>query len=160
MAVDLRNLEWVRSLMSEKSTSNFAVGGSGECDKSDASGCLAYINLSYKGNDKELMKVAVDCYVGLESKQKLSEKLAGVADATYTPKMAKKYSKTMGEIVAEELVGITTNDKQKAKKIGVNKSTYSRIHADVFDEVMWRGMCVLVDADDMAGRYIRQDKKA
>lgn len=161
MAVDFKYLEWVRTLMSEKSTSNFVMGcGVSEYDRSDASGCLAYINLSYKGNDKALMKTAVDCYIGMESKQKLSEKLAGVANVSYTPKKAKKYAEKMGELVANELVGRSLSDREKAGFLGVCKSTYSEFHSDIFDDVFDVGFCALSSADDLAGEYLRKHRRA
>lgn len=160
MAVDLKNLEWVRTLLSEKSPSDFrAVGGIGLYDKSDASGCLAYINLNYKG-DKALMKTAVDCYINKESKAKLAAKLAHVADATYTPKQAKKYADKMGALVANELVGVSLNDKQKADVLGINKSNYKRFHHSVFDVVFDVGFCALSNADDLAWEYLKQQRKA
>ncbi len=160
MAVDFKNLEWVRALMAEKSTSNLlAGGGNAVYDISDASGCLAYINLHYQGN-KALMKTAVDCYIDKESKQKLAEKLAGVANVAYKPKQAKKYADKMGLIVANELVGKSLSDREKAKMLGINHRTYGRCHSSIFETVFDIGFCALSNADDLAGEYLKQQRKA
>ncbi len=162
MGCSFSNLEQVQRLMSTKSTSDYSVSRStgSKLDISDASGCLAYININYHDDDKAIMQVAVDCYVSNRSRERLHGQLVSLAMTAYkSPKMAQKYANTMAQIVGDEIVGKSKNDSEKAKELGVDKSTYSRCHAPVFD-IVYDGVCVPVSkADSLAGRYWRECKQ-
>ncbi len=162
MGCSFSNLEQVQRLMSTKSTSDYSVSRStgSKLDISDASGCLAYININYHDDDKAIMQVAVDCYVSNRSRERLHGQLVSLAMTAYkSPKMAQKYANTMAQIVGDEIVGKSKNDSEKAKELGVDKSTYSRCHAPVFD-IVYDGVFVPVSkADSLAGRYWRECKQ-
>ena len=156
MGCSFTNLERVQRLMSQKSTSDYSVSRStgGKLDISDASGCLAYININYHDDDKEIMQVAVDCYVYNRDRARLHSHLVQLAMTAYkTPKMGQKYANTMAQIVGDEILGKSKNDTEKAKALGVDKSVYSRCHAPVFD-IVYDGVFVPVSkADSLAGQY-------
>ena len=161
MGCSFSNLERVQRLMSTKSTSDYSTSRStgDKLDVADASGCLAYININYHDDDKEIMQVAVDCYVSNRSQERLHGQLVSLAMTAYkSPKMGKKYANTMANIVYDEIMGKSKNDTDKAKDLDVDKSTYSRCHAPVFD-IVYDGVFVPVSkADDLAGRYWRECK--
>ena len=161
MGCSFSNLERVQRLMSQKSTSDYSVSRStgDKLDISDASGCLAYINTNYHDDDKAVMQIAVDCYVSNRSREHLHSHLVQLAMAAYkTPKMAQKYANTMAQIVSDEIIGKSKNDSEKAKALDVDKSTYSRCHAPVFD-VVYDGVFTTVSkADNLAGQYWRECK--
>ena len=161
MGCSFANLERVQRLMSQKSTSDYSVSRStgDKLDISDASGCLAYININYHDDDKEIVQAAVDCYVSNRSREHLHSHLVQLAMAAYkTPKIGQKYANTMAIIVGDEIVGKSKNDSEKAKELGVDKSAYSRCHTPVF-EVVYDAVFVPVSkADSLAGRYWRECK--
>ena len=161
MGCSFSNLERVQRLMSQKSTSDYSVSRStgDKLDISDASGCLAYINTNYHDDDKAVMQIAVDCYVSNRSREHLHSHLVQLAMTAYkTPKMAQKYANTMAQIVSDEIIGKSKNDSEKAKALDVDKSTYSRCHAPVFD-VVYDGVFTTVSkADNLAGQYWRECK--
>ena len=161
MGRSFTNLERVQRLMSTKSTSDFAASkGTGDkLDVADASGCLAYININYHDDDKEIMQVAVDYYVSNRDRARLHGQLVSLAMTAYkSPKMGQKYANTMAQIVGDEIVGKSKNDSEKAKELGVDKSVYSRCHAPVFDIVYDAVFTPLSKANDLAGRYWRECK--
>ena len=162
MGCSFSNLERVQRLMSTKSTSDFiASKGTGDkLDVADASGCLAYININYHDDDKEIMQVAVDCYVSNRSRARLHSHLVQLATTAYkTPKMAQKHANTMAQIVGDEIVGKSKNDSEKAKDLGVSKSTYSECHAPVFETVFSEVFEPISKADNLAGLYWRECKQ-
>ena len=162
MGRSFSNLERVQRLMSTKSTSDYSTSRStgGKLDVADASGCLSYINTNYHDDDKPVMQIAVDCYVFNRDRARLHSHLVQLAMTAYkTPKMAQKYANTMAQIVGDEIVGKSINDSEKAKALDVDKSTYSRCHAPVFD-IVYDGVFVPVSkADDLAWRYWRECKQ-
>ena len=156
MGCSFSNLEQVQRLMSTKSTSDFVASkGTGDkLDVADASGCLAYININYHDDDKEIMQVAVDCYVSNRDRARLHSHLVGLAITAYkSPKMGQKYANTMAQIVGDEIMGKSKNDTDKAKDLDVDKSTYSRCHAAVFAIVYNAVFTPVSKADSLAGRY-------
>ena len=161
MGCSFSNLEQIQQLMSPKSTSNYSTSRStgDKLDVADASGCLKYINTHYHDDDKPVMQIAVDCYVYNRDRAHLHSHLVQLAMTAYkTPKMGQKYANTMALIVCDELMGKSKNDAEKAKALDVDKSTYSRCHAPVFDMV-YDGVFVPVSkADSLAGRYWRECK--
>ena len=161
MGCSFTNLERVQRLMSQKSTSDYSTSRStsDKLDVADASGCLSYINTNYHDDDKQIMQIAVDCYVYNRDRAHLHRHLVQLATTAYkTPKMSQKYADTMAKIVADELMGKSKNDTEKAKALGVDKSVYSRCHAPVFD-IVYDGVFVPVSkADDLAGMYWRECK--
>ena len=161
MGCSFTNLERVQRLMSPKSTSDYSTSRStgDKLDVADASGCLSYINTNYHDDDKPVMQIAVDCYVSNRDRAHLHSHLVQLATTAYkTPKMGLKYANTMAQIVCDEIVGKSKNDTEKAKELDVDKSTYSRCHAPVFD-IVYDGVFVPVSkADDLAGRYWRECK--
>lgn len=162
MGCSFSNLERVQRLMSTKSTSDFiASKGTGDkLDVADASGCLAYININYHDDDKAIMQTAVNCYVSNRDRERLHSHLVQLAMTAYkTPKMAQKYANTMAQIVGDEIVGKSKNDSEKAKDLGVSKSTYSECHAPVFDAVFDKVFTPISKADDLAKQYWRECKQ-
>ena len=162
MGCSFSNLERVQRLMSTKSTSDFiASKGTGDkLDVADASGCLAYININYHDDDKAIMQTAVNCYVSNRDRARLHSHLVQLAMTAYkTPKMAQKYANTMAQIVGDEIVGKSKNDSEKAKDLGVSKSTYSECHAPVFDAVFDKVFTPISKADDLAKQYWRECKQ-
>ena len=161
MGCSFTNLERVQRLINLKSTSDYSTSRStgDKLDIADASGCLAYININYHDDDKAIMQTAVDCYVSNRDRARLHSHLVQLATIAYkTPKMAQKHANTMAQIVGDEIVGKSKNDSEKAKALDVDKSTYSRCHAPVFD-IVYDGVFVPVSkADDLAGRYWRECK--
>ena len=156
MGCSFTNLEQVQRLMSTKSTSDYSVSRStgSKLDISDASGCLAYININYHDDDKEIMQVAVDCYVSNRDRARLHSHLVQLAMTAYkTPKMGQKYANTMAQIVCDEIVGKSLKDTQKADMLRIDKSTYARCHAPVFDIVYDAVFTPVAKADSLAGRY-------
>ena len=156
MGCSFTNLERVQRLMSTKSTSDFiASKGTGDkLDVADASGCLAYININYHDDDKAIMQAAINCYVYNRDRERLHSHLVQLAMTAYkTPKMAQKYANTMAQIVGDELMGKSKNDSEKAKALDVDKSTYSRCHAPVFDVVYGAVFTTVSKADNLAGQY-------
>ena len=162
MGCNFSNLECVQRLMSPKSTSDYSTSRStgDKMDVADASGCLSYINTHYHDDDKPVMQIAVDCYVFNRDRARLHSHLVQLAMTAYkTPKMGQKYANTMAKIVADELMGKTKSDAEKAKELGVDKSVYSRCHAPVFD-IVYDGVFVPVSkADSLAGQYWRECKR-
>ena len=161
MGCSFTNLEQVQRLMSTKSTSDFVASkGTGDkLDVADASGCLAYININYHDDDKEIMQVAVDCYVSNRSRERLHGQLVSLAMTAYkTPTMRQKYANTMANIVYDEIMGKSKNDTDKAKDLDVDKSTYSRCHAAVFAIVYNAVFTPVSKADSLAGQYWRECK--
>lgn len=161
MGCSFTNLERVQRLMSTKSTSDFiASKGTGDkLDVADASGCLAYININYHDDDKEIMQVAVDCYVSNRSRERLHSNLVQLAMTAYkTPAMRQKYANTMAQIVGDELMGKTKTDAEKADKLGVSKSGYCQYHAPVFETVFSEVFEPISKADNLAGLYWRECK--
>lgn len=162
MGCSFTNLERVQRLINLKSTSDYSTSQStgDKLDIADASGCLKYINTNYHDDDKEIMQVAVDCYVSNRSRERLHSNLVQLAMTAYkTPAMRQKYANTMAQIVGDEIVGKSKNDSEKAKELGVDKSVYSRCHAPIFD-IVYDGVFVPVSkADDLAGRYWRECKQ-
>ena len=156
MGCSFTNLERVQRLMGQKSTSDYSVSRStgSKLDISDASGCLAYININYHDDDKAIMQAAVDCYVSNRDRARLHGQLVSLAMTAYkSPKMGQKYANTMANIVYDEIMGKSKNDTDKAKDLDVDKSTYSRCHAPVF-EVVYDAVFVPVGkADSLAGQY-------
>ena len=162
MGCSFTNLERVQRLMSTKSTSDFiASKGTGDkLDIADASGCLAYININYHDDDKAIMQTAVNCYVSNRDRECLHSHLVQLAMTAYkTPKMAQKYANTMAQIVGDEIVGKSKNDSEKAKELGVSKSTYSECHAPVFETVFSEVFEPISKADNLAGLYWRECKQ-
>lgn len=161
MGCSFSNLEQIQQLMSPKSTSNYSTSRStgDKLDIADASGCLAYININYHDDGKAIMQTAVNCYVSNRDRARLHSHLVQLAMTAYkTPKMGLKYANTMAQIVGDEIVGKSKNDSEKAKALKVDKSTYSRCHAPVFD-IVYDGVFVPVSkADNLAGRYWRECK--
>lgn len=161
MGCSFSNLERVQRLINLKSTSDYSTSRStgDKMDAADASGCLRYINTNYHDDDKEIMQVAVDCYVSNRSRARLHSHLVQLATTAYkTPKMGLKYANTMAQIVGDEIVGKSKNDSEKAKELGVDKSVYSRCHAPVFD-IVYDGVFVPVSkADSLAGQYWKECK--
>lgn len=161
MGCSFSNLERVQRLINLKSTSDYSTSRStgDKLDVADASGCLSYINTNYHDDDKPVMQIAVDCYVSNRDRARLHSHLVQLATTAYkTPKMAQKYANTMARIVGDEILGKTKNDTEKAKALDVDKSTYSRCHAHVFD-IVYDGVFVPVSkADSLAGRYWRECK--
>lgn len=161
MGCSFSNLECVQRLMSPKSTSDYSTSRStgDKMDIADASGCLSYINTNYHDDDKPVMQIAVDCYVYNRDRARLHSHLVQLATTAYkTPKMAQKYANTMAKIVADELMGKTKNDSEKAKALGVDKSVYSRCHAPVFAIVFSEIFEPISKADDLARLYWRECK--
>ena len=116
MGCSFTNLERVQRLMSTKSTSDYSTSRStgDKMDAADASGCLRYINTNYHDDDKEIMQVAVDCYVSNRSRERLHSNLVQLAMTAYkSPKMGLKYANTMAQIVGDELMGKTKTDAEK-----------------------------------------------
>lgn len=162
MGCSFSNLERVQRLINLKSTSDFiASKGTGDkLDVADASGCLRYINTNYHDDDKPVMQIAVDCYVSNRDRAHLHSHLVQLAMTAYkTPKMGQKYADKMAQIVGDEIMGKSKNDSEKAKALGVSKSTYSEGHAPVFDAVFDRVFTPISKADDLAGRYWRECKQ-
>ena len=161
MGCSFTNLERVQRLMSTKSTSDFiASKGTGDkLDIADASGCLAYININYHDDDKAIMQTAVNCYVSNRDRECLHSHLVQLAMTAYkTPKMRQKYANTMAQIVGDEIVGKSKKDSEKAKELGVSKSTYSECHAPVFETVFSEVFEPISKADNLAGLYWRECK--
>lgn len=162
MGCSFSNLERVQRLMSPKSTSDYSTSRStgDKLDVADASGCLAYININYHDDDKAIMQTAVDCYVSNRDRARLHSHLVQLATTAYkTPKMGQKYADTMAKIVGDEIVGKSKNDSEKAKELGVSKSTYSECHSPVFDAVFDRVFTPISKADDLAKKYWRECKQ-
>ena len=161
MGCSFSNLEHVQRLMSPKSTSDYSTSRStgDKLDVADASGCLSYVNTNYHDDDKTVMQIAVNCYVYNRDRERLHSHLVQLAMTAYkTPKMGQKYADKMAQIVGDEIVGKSKNDSDKAKALKVDKSTYSRCHAPVFD-IVYDGVFVPVSkADDLAGQYWRECK--
>ena len=161
MVCSFYNLERVQRLINLKSTSDYSTSRStgDKLDVADASGCLKYINTNYHDDDKPVMQIAVDCYVYNRDRERLHSHLVQLAMTAYkTPTMRQKYANRMAQIVSDEIVGKSKNDTEKAKALKVDKSTYSRCHAPVFD-IVYDGVFVPVSkADDLAGRYWRECK--
>ena len=161
MGCSFTNLERVQRLINLKSTSDYSTSRStgGKLDVADASGCLAYININYHDDDKAIMQIAVDCYVYNRDRERLHSHLVQLAMTAYkTPKMGQKYANTMAQIVGDELMGKSKNDSEKAKDLGVSKSTYSECHAPVFDAVFDKVFTPISKADDLAKQYWRECK--
>lgn len=161
MGYSFTNLERVQCLINLKSTSDHStIRSTGDkMDVADASGCLRYINTNYHDDDKAIMQIAVNCYVSNHDRERLHSHLVQLAMTAYkTPKMGQKYANRMAQIVGDEIVGKSKNDTEKAKALGVDKSTYSRCHAPVFD-IVYDGVFVPVSkADSLAGQYWRECK--
>jgi hypothetical protein len=161
MGCSFTNLERVQRLMSTKSTSDFiASKGTGEkLDVADASGCLRYINTNYHDDDKPIMQIAVDCYVYNRDRARLHSHLVQLATTAYkTPKMGQKHANRMAQIVADELMGKTKNDSEKAVDLRVSKSGYCQYHAPVFETVFSEIFELISKADGLAGMYWRECK--
>ena len=159
MGCNFSNLECVQRLMSPKSTSDYSTSRStgDKLDVADASGCLSYINTHYHDDDKPVMQIAVDCYVYNRDRARLHSHLVQLAMTAYkTPTMRQKYANTMAQIVGDELMGKSKNDSEKAKALKVDKSTYSRCHAPVFDAVFSEIFKPISKADDLARLYWRE----
>ena len=162
MGCSFSNLEQVQRLMSQKSTSDYSTSRStgDKLDVADASGCLKYINTNYHDDDKPVMQIAVDCYVYNRDRERLHSHLVQLATAAYkTPKMRQKYANTMANIVYDEIMGKSKNDTDKAKDLDVDKSTYSRCHAPVFECVYNAVFVPVSKADSLAGQYWRECKQ-
>ena len=162
MGCNFSNLECVQRLMSTKSTSDYSASRStgDKLDVADASGCLSYINTNYHDDDKPVMQIAVNCYVYNRDRERLHSHLVQLATTAYkTPKMRQKYANTMAQIVDDELMGKTKNDSEKAKELGVSKSTYCECHSPVFDAVFDRVFTPISKADDLAKQYWRECKQ-
>ena len=162
MGHSFTNLERVQCLINLKSTSDHSTSRStgDKMDVADASGCLRYINTNYHDDDKTVMQIAVDCYVSNRDRERLHSHLVQLAMTAYkTPKMGQKYANTMALIVGDELMGKSKNDSEKAKALGVSKSTYSEGHAPVFDAVFDRVFTPISKADDLAKQYWRECKQ-
>lgn len=162
MGCNFSNLERVQRLMSTKSTSDYSTSRStgDKLDVADASGCLSYINTHYHDDDKPIMQIAVDCYVYNRDRAHLHRHLVQLAITAYkTPKMAQKYANTMAQIVGDEILGKTKSDAEKAKALGVSKSTYCECHAPVFDTVFSEIFKPISKADGLAALYWRECKQ-
>ena len=162
MGCSFSNLERVQRLINLKSTSDYSTSRStgDKLDIADASGCLKYINTNYHDDDKAVMQIAVDCYVSNRDRARLHSHLVQLATTAYkTPKMAQKHANTMAQIVGDEIVGKSKNDSEKAKDLGVSKSTYSECHAPVFDAVFDKVFTPISKADDLAKQYWRECKQ-
>jgi len=161
MGCSFSNLERVQRLINLKSTSDYSTSRStgDKMDAADASGCLRYINTNYHDDDKEIMQVAVDCYVSNRSRERLHSNLVQLAMTAYkSPKMGLKYANTMAQIVGDELMGKTKTDAEKADKLGVSKSGYCQYHAPVFETVFSEVFEPISKADNLAGLYWRECK--
>ena len=159
MGCSFTNLERVQRLMSTKSTSDYSTSRStgDKLDVADASGCLKYINTNYHDDDKAVMQIAVDCYVYNSSRERLHSHLVQLAMTAYkTPKMSQKYANTMAKIVGDEILGKTKTDAEKADMLRIDKSTYSRCHAPVFEAVFSEIFKPISKADGLAGLYWRE----
>ena len=156
MGHSFTNLERVQRLMSPKSTSDYSTSRStgDKMDVADASGCLRYINTNYHDDDKQVMQIAVNSYVYNRDRERLHSHLVQLAMTAYkTPKMGQKYANTMALIVGDELMGKSKNDSEKADKLGIDKSVYSRCHAPVFETVFSEIFEPISKADNLAGQY-------
>ena len=161
MGCNFSNLECVQQLMSTKSTSDYSTSRStgDKLDVADASGCLSYVNTHYHDDDKAIMQTAVDCYVYNRDRAHLHRHLVQLAMTAYkTPTMRQKYANAMAQIVGDEIVGKSKNNTEKAKALDVDKSTYSRCHAPVFDMVYDGVFTPVSKADSLAGRYWKECK--
>ena len=161
MGCNFSNLECVQRLMSTKSTSDYSTSRStgDKLDVADASGCLSYVNTHYHDDDKAIMQTAVDCYVYNRDRAHLHRHLVQLAMTAYkTPTMRQKYANAMAQIVGDEIVGKSKNNTEKAKALDVDKSTYSRCHAPVFDMVYDGVFTPVSKADSLAGRYWKECK--
>lgn len=158
------NLDLVRAVMSQKSTSdyagNFGKGGQNALDMADGAGCLAYVAKNAPTDNPELMRSAVACYVDDGERERFYNDVVKLAEQGYQSKsQRRKHAKNLARAVVADVVQCALTDKQKAEFLGVAKSTFCQSHALVYDRVMGDVAGELSLADDVAGEYWRKTFK-
>ena len=162
---EYKNLDMIRQMMSQKSPSDFKGNVSQSTndglDVADASGCLAYINRHTPTSNPNLMRSAVACYVQDDKRQTFYDEVVKLAQNGYQSKrLRKKHAKNLAKAVVIDTVRCALTDKQKAKTLGINKSTFCEHHAKIFDQVSGEVMGELSLADDTAKEYWRKTFKS
>ncbi|MDO4700867.1 MAG: hypothetical protein Q4A69_09330 [Moraxella sp.] len=137
---EYKNLDMIRQMMSQKSPSNFKsnVGQSttNDLDLADASGCLMYISRHTPTDNPNLMRTAVACYVQDDKRQAFYDEVVKLAQNGYQSKrLRKKHAKNLAKAVVIDTMQCALTDKQKAKTLGITKSTFCEHHAKVFDQL-------------------------
>lgn len=157
------NLDLIRAVMSQKSTSEFSNNFGkllSAIDVADASGCLVYVSKHAPSDNPTLMQSAVACYVDDGERERFYREVVKLAEQGYKSKTQRqKHAKNLARAVVADVVQCALTDKQKAEFLGVAKSTFCQSHALVYDRVMGDVAGELSLADDVAGEYWRKTFK-
>lgn len=161
---DYANLDLARAVMSQKSTSdyagNFGKGGQNALDMAEGAGCLAYVSKHAPSDNPNLMQSAVACYVDDGERERFYNDVVKLAEQGYQSKsQRRKHAKNLARAVVIDTVQCALTDIQKAKMLGISKSTFCQSHTLVYDNVAGAVASELSIADDVAGEYWRKTFK-
>ncbi|WP_155400046.1 hypothetical protein [Moraxella bovoculi] len=163
MMNDYPNLDLARAVMSPKSPSEFSnnFGKSPSAiDMADGAGCLAYVSKHAPTDNPELMRSAVACYVDDSKRDEFYHEVVKLAEQGYQSKsQRRKHAKNLACAVVIDTVQCALTDTQKAKMLGISKSTFCQSHTLVYDNVAGAVAGELSLADDVAGEYWRKTFK-
>lgn len=158
---DYPNLNLIRAVMSQKSTSdyagNFGKGGQNALDMADGAGCLAYVSKHAPTDNPDLMRSAVACYVDDGERERFYNEVVKLAENGYQSKSQKrKHAKNLAKAVVADVVQCALTDRQKSKIMGISAAAFCNYHAGIYDDVVGAVANELSVADDVAGEYWRK----
>ncbi|UZA39135.1 hypothetical protein [Moraxella bovis] len=161
MMTDYPNLDLIRAVMSQKSTSdhagNFGKGGQNALDMADGAGCLAYVSKHAPTDNPDLMRSAVACYVDDGKRERFYNDVVKLAEQGYQSKsQRRKHAKNLARAVVADVVQCALTDKQKAEIMGISAVAFCNYHSHIYGDVMGAVATQLSIADDVAGEYWRK----